>query len=53
MVIVRYKTSTICGRKDCENPGLIWLDEGEAREYERGERVFEIFNTNAVKVRVE
>lgn len=39
-----------CGRPGCERPGLIWLNEDEAKAYERGARVFG-FNTNVTKVR--
>jgi hypothetical protein len=46
------KTSTICGRELCENPGLIWLDERETQAYEKGQRVF-MFSTFTVKVLVQ
>ena len=34
------ETAAICGLHQCENPGLIWLDEDDASAYERGQRIF-------------
>lgn len=34
------ETAAVCGLHQCRNPGLIWLDEEDARAYERGERIF-------------
>ncbi len=44
-------TAAICGRKDCLNPGLVWLDEDEVRAYRTGWRVFSVPNAG-VKVQV-
>jgi len=44
-------TSVICGRRDCQNPALIHLNEEEWQEYQQGERFFEP-HTQAVKIRV-
>lgn len=32
--------SSICGRKDCKNAGLIWLTEEELHYNNKGERIF-------------
>ena len=32
-------TSLICGL--CENPGVIWLDSSEERDYQNKQRIFE------------
>lgn len=45
-------TSSICGRRDCENPGLIWLTKKEKVDYEKGERIFS-FASAVSKVRVK
>lgn len=44
-------TSSICGRHDCENPGLIWLTKKEKIDYENGKRIFS-FPSAVSKVRV-
>lgn len=44
-------TSTICGRKDCLEPAVVWLDNQEEKSYLDGERIFEIPNS-AVKIKV-
>ena len=46
------RTAAICGRQGCQNAGLVWLTEEEARSYRRGERVFSVPNA-AVKIQVE
>lgn len=46
------KTSSICGRLDCENPGLIWLTKKEKVEYMKGERIFS-FASAVSKVKVK
>jgi hypothetical protein len=33
-------TSSICGRRNCTNPGVIWLDEGESDKYLSNQRIF-------------
>ena len=46
-------TSTICGIAGCTKPGLVHLNEEEwVRYHTGGERVFDLFETNAVKLRV-
>ena len=44
-------TSVICGRRDCQKPVLIHLNEEEWQDYQQGERIFEP-HTQAVKIRV-
>lgn len=34
------KSSLICGNPQCKRSAVIWLDELEAQDYERGERIF-------------
>lgn len=34
------ETAAICGRHECEEPGLIWLEQRELDAYSRGQRVF-------------
>ncbi|MBN1978533.1 MAG: hypothetical protein JW918_14140 [Anaerolineae bacterium] len=45
------ETAAICGSAWCEQPGLVWLDEQEKTQYERGQRVFSIPSA-AVKIKV-
>jgi len=45
-------TSSICGRAGCQIPGLIWLKEREAHDFEIGVRIF-MFASFVTKVRVE
>ncbi len=45
-------TSSICGR-NCDNPGLIWLNKEELSDYEQnGVRVFS-YASNVTKVKVK
>jgi hypothetical protein len=44
------ETALVCGRPDCYQPGIIWLESDESAAYDNGERVFQL-QTNAVKVR--
>lgn len=44
-------TSSICGRNNCNEPGYIWLKEGEINNFNQGNRVFE-FATNSTKVEI-
>lgn len=44
-------TSTICGRKNCNDPGLIWLTKQEHQDYNAGFRVF-AYDSNVAKVQV-
>lgn len=46
------KTSSICGRTGCNNPGLIWLTNEEAIAYRNGERIFS-FASAVSKVKVK
>lgn len=46
------ETAVICGLSKCENPGMVWLEEHEFTEYEKGERIFTI-PSFAAKVKVE
>jgi len=36
----------------CENPGLVWLEEHEFEEYNKGQRIFRI-PSFAAKIKVE
>lgn len=44
-------SAAICGSKDCEEPALIWFNDHEKAEYDKGKRVFS-FPSAAIKVRV-
>jgi len=44
-------SAAICGRKGCQGPALIHLNEEEWQDYQRGERFFNPC-TFAVKIRV-
>ncbi len=44
------ETALICGRGNCSNPGMIWLEKKEEEAYEAGKRVFQL-KTNRVKAR--
>jgi hypothetical protein len=45
------ETSSICGRNNCTEPGLIWLKEKEVIQFNLGERVFS-YDHNCSKVKV-
>jgi hypothetical protein len=45
-------TALICGLLKCENPGLVWLEEHEFEEYNKGQRIFRI-PSFAAKIKVE
>ncbi len=45
-------TSSICGRKKCQKPGLIYMTDDEYTNFVNGERIF-FFPTFATKVKVE
>lgn len=45
-------SAVICGKKDCENTGLVWLEAQERRDYQEGKRIFHL-NTRTTKVRVK
>lgn len=44
-------TAATCGRKGCDEPACLWLDEQERRSHSRGIRIFSI-RTNAARLRV-
>ena len=45
-------TSSICGREECENPGVIWLKQPEIDAYNNDEqRIFRV--TNVVKMKAD
>ncbi len=44
-------TAAICGIGHCNEPGLVWLTEGELDEFNNGIRCFRV-KTYTVKVRV-
>ncbi len=44
-------SGVICGLKDCDNPGLVWLTREEYAAYQDGERIFGLA-TYAVKIKV-
>lgn len=44
-------TASICGRKNCNTQGYIWLDSNEFQQFQNGERIFK-FPTAASKVKV-
>ena len=44
-------SAAVCGLKDCDNPGLVWLTQEESDAYAEGERIFQLA-TYAVKVKV-
>lgn len=45
-------TSSICGNRNCNNPGVIWLSLEELESYGLGFRIF-TFDSNCAKVAVE
>ncbi|MEM2941631.1 MAG: hypothetical protein QW304_08815 [Thermoproteota archaeon] len=45
-------TAVICGLSNCENPGIVWLENHEYEEYKKGHRIFRI-PSFATKIRVE
>ena len=46
------ETALVCGSTTCTNPAFIWLEQDEARAFDRGERIFKSF-TATMKVRAE
>ena len=47
------ESAIICGRVGCTNPGLLWLEESEWRDYQQGERIFFIPGHAGVKIKVK
>lgn len=45
-------SGVVCGKRDCDKPGIVWLKTPEEADYEKGQRVFEI-HTRTAKVRVQ
>ena len=45
------ETAAICGSSGCENPALIWLNDGEEKTFISGQSIFKL-PTAAMKVRV-
>jgi len=45
-------SGVVCGRVGCTNPGVVWLDQSDAAEYKKGERVIPVPNSG-VKLRVQ
>jgi len=43
-------TALVCGSVSCREPALIWLEAGERKEFDAGERIFKAF-TPSMKVR--
>ena len=46
------ETAAICGRPECNSPGLVWLTREEQIAYARGQRNFAL-STNAAKIKVQ
>lgn len=42
-------TSSICGRDNCDNPGVIWLKKHGVDLYNRGQRIFRVTNVAKMK----
>lgn len=45
-------TAAICGRKGCEAPALVWLDNDDKQRYDGGARIMRIPNF-AVQIGVQ
>jgi len=45
-------TAAVCGRPECENPGLLWLKKNDAKAWREGQTVFGV-HTHTVKIKVE
>ena len=46
------ETAMVCGTVSCEAPGLIWLENSEKEDYNRGVRIFRSF-TPTMKMRAK
>lgn len=46
-------TSVICRREGCTEPGLVHLVEKEWLAYQQKERIFGLFRSGGVKIRVD
>ena len=45
-------SGVVCGKPNCENDALIWLNLDEERAYQDGKRIFGI-HTHTAKIRVQ
>jgi len=45
------QSAAICGTPSCRKVGLVWLNEDEYHDYQRGERIFNV-KTHTVKIEV-
>jgi hypothetical protein len=43
--------AVLCCRRDCQNPGLVWLNEVDKANYDAGERAMVIWG-QSIKIRV-
>ena len=46
------RSGVICGRTECRNPAIAWLNLDEERAYKIGQRIFQI-DTRAAKIEVQ
>lgn len=46
-------SALVCGSKSCDESGLIWLEDHEAEDYDKGRRVFDAFVSSAMKMRAK
>ena len=44
-------SALVCGKKHCENAGLVWLKPDEEEAYLNGERIFSI-HTQTAKIKL-
>jgi hypothetical protein len=44
-------TALTCGRPNCNEPGVIWIDKSESIAYQGGQRIFPGPNNNFAKMR--
>ncbi len=45
-------SAVVCGKPACLQPGVIWLEEPEAKAYAKGQQIFYL-QTNTTKVRAQ
>lgn len=46
-------TALVCGGKYCSEPGYIWLDEEESKNFDLGERIFDAFVSSYMKMKAK
>lgn len=46
-------SALVCGSKNCDASGLIWLEDHEAEAYDQGQRIFDAFVSSAMKMRAK